>query len=135
MLSSLTGGISATVTCFRIGINKSFLCEEDPYLLELVRYIHLNPLRGGLVRDLGDLAGWARCGHSVLMGRLKYEWQDTDYVLSLFGKTVSSARRSYASFVAEGASQGRRPELVGGGLLSSIGGWSVLRASDHKVYG
>jgi putative transposase len=53
---------------------KSFLCEENPYLLELVRYIHLNPFRGGLVRDLEDLAGWARCGHSVLMGRLKHEW-------------------------------------------------------------
>jgi len=111
---------------------KSFLCEEDPYLLELVRYIHLNPLRGGILRDLGELTGWARCGHSVLMGRLKCEWQDTDYVLSLFGKTVGSARRSYAAFVAEGASQGRRPELVGGGLLRSIGGWSVLSASRSQ---
>lgn len=108
---------------------KSFLCEEDPYLLELVRYIHLNPLRAGLVSDLRELAGWAKSGHSVLMGKVNYGWQDTDYVLSLFGKTVGSARRSYAAFVAKGANQGRRPELVGGGLLRSIGGWSALRTS------
>jgi putative transposase len=111
---------------------KSFLCEEDPYLLELVRYIHLNPLRAGLVKDLKVLAGWTRSGHSVLMGRVKRDWQDTDYVLSLFGRGVSSARRSYASFVAEGKGHGRRPELVGGGLLRSIGGWSTLAVNRSK---
>jgi hypothetical protein len=34
---------------------KSILCQEDLYLLELVRYIHLNPLRARLVKDLTDL--------------------------------------------------------------------------------
>ena len=34
---------------------KSVVCEEDPYLLELIRYIHLNPLRAGLVKDLNEL--------------------------------------------------------------------------------
>ncbi len=34
---------------------KSILCQEDPYLLELVRYIHLNPLRAGIVKDLDSL--------------------------------------------------------------------------------
>jgi putative transposase len=111
---------------------KSFLCEEDPYLLELVRYIHLNPLRSGLVKDVRGLAHWAKSGHSVLIGRVTYEWQDTDYVLSLFGKAVGSARRSCAAFVAQGTNQGRRPELVGGGLLRSIGGWSALKASRSK---
>jgi putative transposase len=111
---------------------KSFLCEEDPYLLELVRYIHLNPLRAGLVKDLKVLAGWVRSGHSVLMGRVKRDWQDTDYVLSLFGRGMSSARRSYASFVAEGLANVRRPELVGGGLLRSIGGWSTLAVNRSK---
>lgn len=111
---------------------KSFLCEEDSYLLELVRYIHLNPLRAGLVKDVRVLTGWARSGHSVLLGKVTCDWQDTDYVLSLFGRGVSSARRAYASFIAEGIGQDRRPELAGGGLLRSIGGWSALAVNRSK---
>lgn len=53
-------------------------------------------------------------------------------MLSLFGKMGGSARRAYAAFVAEGTSQGRRPELVGGGLLRSIGGLSALRTSRSQ---
>jgi hypothetical protein len=34
---------------------KSVVCEEDPYLLELIRYINLNPLRAKLVQDLKEL--------------------------------------------------------------------------------
>jgi len=34
---------------------KSILCQEDTYLLELVRYIHLNPLRAGVIQDIGKL--------------------------------------------------------------------------------
>jgi len=107
---------------------KSFLCEEEPYLLELVRYIHLNPLRVGMVRDTKSLATYWKCGHSALMGKCEYEWQDTDYVLGLFGKSVGSARRAYAAFVNKGVGEGRRPDLVGGGLIRSLGGWSALKA-------
>jgi len=49
---------------------KSILCEEDPYLLELVRYIHLNPLRAGIVEELKKLEAYPYCGHSVLMGKV-----------------------------------------------------------------
>lgn len=108
---------------------KSFLCEEESYFLELVRYIHLNPLRAGLVKDLRALARYRKSGHSALMGRVKREWQDADYVLRFFGERLSSGRRAYVAFVAKGVKQGRRPELVGGGLLRSIGGWSILKAS------
>ncbi|MCJ7546677.1 MAG: transposase [Deltaproteobacteria bacterium] len=98
----------------------------------MVRYIHLNPLRAGLVKDVRVLTGWARSGHSVLLGNVTCDWQDTDYVLSLFGRGVSSARRAYASFIAEGIGQDRRPELAGGGLLRSIGGWSALAVNRSK---
>jgi REP element-mobilizing transposase RayT len=117
---------------------KSFLCEEDSYLLELVRYIHLNPLRAGIVKDVKGLATYWKCGHSALMGKREYEWQDTDYVLGLFGKTVGSARRSYSAFVNKGVGMGRRPDLVGGGLIRSIGGWSALkglRSSGLRIMG
>ena len=50
---------------------KSVICEEDPYLLELIRYIHLNPLRAGLVNDLKELDKYAWSGHSAILGRRK----------------------------------------------------------------
>ena len=107
---------------------KSFLCEEEPYLLELVRYIHLNPIRAGLVKDIKTLAKYDKSGHAVIMGKYTYSWQDTEYVLGRFGKTLGLARRRYAAFVTKGIEQGRRPELVGGGLIRSFGGWSALKA-------
>jgi REP-associated tyrosine transposase len=107
---------------------KSFLCEEDAYLLELVRYIHLNPLRAGAVKDLKALHKYSWCGHSVLMGKVSCDWQDQDYVLRLFDKKLGAARRAYAAFVAKGQDQGRRLDLVGGGLIRSVGGWAALKS-------
>ena len=57
---------------------KSILCQEEPYLLELVRYIHLNPLRAKLVSSIDKLNRYRYTGHSRLMGRFEDEWQDTD---------------------------------------------------------
>jgi REP element-mobilizing transposase RayT len=115
---------------------KSIVCEEDPYFQELVRYIHLNPLRAGLVKNLIHLDRYPWAGHGVLMGKVEYSWQDVDYVLSWFGKGAGQARRLYRRFVADGIDQGRRPELVGGGLIRSLGNWSAvqsLRRSGEKV--
>jgi REP element-mobilizing transposase RayT len=105
---------------------KSIVCDEDSYFQELVRYIHLNPLRGKLVEDMSELDRYRWCGHSVLMGRIKHEWQDRDYVLSWFGGKKAQARKNYRQYVKEGISHGRRPELVGGGLIRSLGGWSEV---------
>jgi len=107
---------------------KSILCQEDPYLLELVRYIHLNPLRAKIVKTLKGLDSYSYCGHSILMGKSKNDWQDINKVLSLFGTRVSSARKRYRSFVEKGVAQGKRPELTGGGLVRSFGGWSALKS-------
>lgn len=96
-------------------------------MLELVRYIHLNPLRAGVVKDLKALDEYPYCGHSVIIGKTEQKWQNTEDVLRLFGKKYGSTRTAYAEFVSKGVSMGRRPDLVGGGLLRSIGGWSVLK--------
>ena len=107
---------------------KSFLCEEDVYLKELVRYIHLNPLRATrMVKDLKALKSYRWCGHSALMGKAEANFQDTDFVLKLFGQSVKQARRAYESYVSKGVKHGRRADLIGGGLLRSVGGWSKLR--------
>jgi putative transposase len=108
---------------------KSIICQEDAYLRELVRYIHLNPVRASIVSAVGELNGYAYCGHSALMGRKKRSWQDAGYVLTFFGKTVRAARKAYAEYVAQGVEQGRREELTGGGLIRSLGGGRRQRDS------
>ncbi len=114
---------------------KSILCQEDNYLLELVRYIHLNPLRAKIVKSLKDSDKYPYSGHSALTGKIQREFQDTVYVLRLFGEKVPAARKAYRTYVEKGIAQGRRPELVGGGLIRSAGGWSLVkamrRAQDH----
>jgi len=78
------------------------------------------------------------------MGNRKRDWQDTDYVLNYFGKRRYHACRHYEAFVAEGLHQGRREDLVGGGLIRSLGGWSAVTAkclkgtfikSDERILG
>jgi REP element-mobilizing transposase RayT len=64
---------------------KSILCQEDVYLLELVSYIHLNPLRSGIVSNVNDLDGYPHTGHSDLLVKQVAGWQDTDNILELFG--------------------------------------------------
>jgi putative transposase len=103
---------------------KSILCQEEIYLLELVRYIHLNPLRAGLVTEYKALETYAYTGHGVIMGKFRGDWQDTGYILGLFGRKSSIGRRSYENFVKKGIKEGRKPELVGGGLVRSLGGWT-----------
>ncbi|MBW1816716.1 MAG: transposase, partial [Deltaproteobacteria bacterium] len=106
---------------------KSIICQEDAYLRELVRYIHLNPFRAKLVSGISELNRYPYCGHSALTGKRPREWQDTRYVLGYFGKSVKKARNEYLYFVRAGASQGRRPGLVGGGLIRSLGGWKEVK--------
>ncbi len=106
---------------------KSIVCQEDAYLMELVRYIHLNLLRGGLVKDMNGLNDSPWSGHSALLGRVERKWHDTEYVLSYFG-SGRDRRKNYYKYVVEGIDLGRRPELVGGGLVRSLGGWSEVLA-------
>ena len=102
---------------------KSILCEEDPYLKELVRYIHLNPLRAKVVEDLNGLLRYRFCGHGSVLGEFECGWLDGRYVLSQFGGDIRKARRRYEEFVAKGVAEGRRKDLMAGGLLRSAGGW------------
>ena len=61
-------------------------------------------------------------GISMVMKRLL-----TGYVLRKFGKTVRKGRSEYLVFVEAGVSEGRKPELVGGGLIRSLGGWKEVK--------
>lgn len=111
---------------------KSIICEDDPYLLELTRYIHLNPLRGGLVKGLADLCRFPWTGHAAIMGGVDRDWQDTATVMAYFGQKRRRAVERYEAFVREGIPRGRRADLVGGGLIRSLGGWSQVLAVRRK---
>ncbi len=123
---------------------KSIVCEDDPYLLELTRYIHLNALRAGIVKSVRGLERYPWTGHSALVGTVKRKWQDTGEILRYFGKRKRLAVKRYITFLDEGVSKGKRPDLVGGGLLRSVGGWSEVVsmrrrgmgiASDERILG
>jgi hypothetical protein len=96
-----------------------------------------------MVRTLKELERCPWNGHSAIMGTVKREWQDTGEILRYFGKGKGSVKR-YAAFVEEGISRGKREDLVGGGLLRSVGGWSQVAsmrrwgqgmASDERILG
>jgi len=132
---------------------KSVVCEEDAYLLELIRYIHLNPLRARLVKNLKELDKYPWTGHSALLGRSKNPLipkrknepnkpdepettlaeKTVEDVLHHFGETVKVARRKYREFIEKGIDQGTRPDLQGGGLVRSAGGYrSSLHSQDKE---
>lgn len=127
---------------------KSIVCEEEPYfirlVIRLVSYIHLNPLRAGLVRTIEELGGYAWCGHAVLLGNDRQEWQDREYVSRCFGDKESSAISAYLEYVVSASNLGHQPDLTGGGLIRSMGGWSEVRSlrqrgqkqfSDERILG
>jgi putative transposase len=87
------------------GRYKAILCDKDVYLLELVRYIHLNPVRAGVVEDPKKYL-WT--GHLSYMGRGKVDLLDKDLVLSQFGKSKYQALRRYRQFVLDGLPLGHQ---------------------------
>jgi hypothetical protein len=102
--------------------------EAAAYLCELTRYIHLNPLRAGVVRDLAVLDTDPWTGHTGLRGRQQRPWQAVDEVLGHLAKTRGLARPRDRALLATGVGQGRRRNLQGGGRRRSAGGWAGVAA-------
>jgi REP element-mobilizing transposase RayT len=102
----------------------SIVCEEESYVLELVRYIHLNPVRAGLVPDLRALRAYPECGHSAVMGSIQRPWQATHEVLAQFGATPSAARQRYEAFLQDGLHKGLQaaPAVGSGGKPEKASG-------------
>jgi len=106
---------------------KSTLCNADEYLMALVRYIHFNPVKAGIVPDVRRLADYPWSGHAVMMGRINRPWQDADEILGLFGESVRTARKRYEEFMSQDDASGN--DLEGGGLVRSCGGMTNVLAS------
>ncbi|NTW84231.1 MAG: hypothetical protein HGB36_12870 [Chlorobiaceae bacterium] len=111
---------------------KSIICQEEAYFDKLIAYIHLNPLRAGIVHNFEELSVYKWSGHAVLMGTIRYDWMDSDYVLQFFGSREGQAKQAYAEFLEFEAGIDREQELTGGGLVRSHGGWSQVQSMRKK---
>jgi putative transposase len=87
---------------------KAILIEADSYLVELCRYIHLNPVRAGMVQSPEDYR-WS--GHRAYLGREIVSCLTTDWVLAQFGADSIQARRAYHEYVGQGKDAGHRQEF------------------------
>jgi REP element-mobilizing transposase RayT len=76
--------------------HRAILVQADSYLIELIRYIHQNPLRAGMVDDLTDYQ-WS--SHLPYLQGRQPNWLTLNWVLSMFGDTVANARREYTGFM------------------------------------
>jgi REP element-mobilizing transposase RayT len=90
------------------GRYKAILCDKDSYLLELSRYLHLNPVRAKVVRDPADYV-WSSYRSYVTHGN-RQPWFDTTEVLGQFSRTVRQAKKLYRKFVWEGMEEGHKEE-------------------------
>lgn len=99
---------------------KSIVCDQDAYLLELIRYIHLNPVRAGMVKNLDSLDRYPWCGHGMLLGENSFPPQQTDQPLAMFSNSRDLARKKYRQFIADGLSLRHASNLSGGGKKRSL---------------
>jgi len=90
------------------GRYKAIVVDADAYLAELVRYIHLNPVRAKIVKTPDDYL-WS--GHRGYIGHVKLPWLTTEWVLSQFSQRLKTARAKYHNFIKEGKGEGHRKEF------------------------
>ncbi len=109
---------------------KSIVCDKDDYLLPLVRYIHLNPVRAKVI-DFSKLSGYPWTGHHELVkGYKENPIIKADEILSFFGKERRKALDSYIKFISEGLNL--KEDYSGGGLIRSMGGFKELLKRGNK---
>jgi REP element-mobilizing transposase RayT len=126
------------------GRYRSILCEEEGYFLELLRYIHLNPVQAGMVNSLALLADYPWTGHGVLLGKQPCSWQRTKEVLDHFCDNTESAQQQYLAFVADGLIRSGSMDFDGGGIARSLAAAGQLvelrdeknrRLGDERILG
>lgn len=115
------------------GRYKAILVEADAYAKELSRYVHLNPVRAGIVRTPGEYRWSSYPGY---IGKEKPPgWLSRELVLDYFGKNVSESQRGYRAFVEEGLGQDYGSplrEVVGSTILGSVGFVEKIRDTHLK---
>lgn len=117
------------------GRYKAILVDAENYLHELVRYIHLNPVRAGIAGSPQDYK-WS--GHLCYLGITRKSWLTVEYVLSQYSKQESTAHRRYEEFVLEGFGEDHRSEFHNGSAEGRLLGddkfiENVLQQADKKA--
>ena len=111
------------------GRYKAILVQKDSYLLELSRYIVLNPVRAGMVRSAKD---WRWSSYQSTAGLVATpDWLYVDWILSCFAKRKKMAIERYRQFVSEG----RRQTSPWGQLKSQmyLGDEAFVKAMQEKL--
>ena len=103
------------------GRYKSILVQKDAYLLELSRYIVLNPVRAHMVRSVGD---WGWSNYRATAGMIVApKWLETDWILAGFDQYKQEAQAAYRRFVAEGRDQPSPWEALKNQIYPRIQPW------------
>ncbi|MDI6758928.1 MAG: transposase [Candidatus Omnitrophota bacterium] len=110
---------------------KSIICDKEEYLLSLIKYIHLNPVKAKII-GVDSLNEYRWTGHREIIGEGQEGIIKREEVLEYFGKSQKQARQAYEEYVREGACLNE--DYEGGGLIRSAGGMSevIKRRSDEQ---
>ncbi len=110
----------------------SIRVESGNYLLELVRYIHLNPIRAGILSSLDELDAYPLTGHSATVSGMAKPWHDMERMLSLFGKDRHSSVQGYRRLLSEGVGEQEDPALERGIWLVGARGLVSIRQTESS---
>lgn len=102
------------------GRYKAILVDLDSYLLQLTAYLHLNPVRAGMV-VAAELYPWS--SHRCYLGEVSIPWLSVEPVLSILSPRVARAQHLFAEFVDQQRDQGHRKEFHG------------KTGMDNRIYG
>lgn len=116
------------------GRYRAILCDKNNYLLELIRYLHLNPVRSKLVQD-PDRYRWS--SHTAYLAGTGTKWLAVEEVLALFAKSLAQAVSAYQRFVRDGLNLGHRDDLYEVVEQTYLGDEQFVekveeRVSDHE---
>ncbi len=114
------------------GRYRAILCDKDLYLLELVRYIHLNPVRSQIVKDP---VAYRWSGHRAYLGKQEQGLVDAIPILKMMGRGVGEARRSYLDFVLDGMAKGHREDFYRTREQQLLGSEEFVEEIQSKVDG
>lgn len=112
------------------GRHKAILCQSDLYLSELVRYIHLNPVRAKMVAK-PEQYKWS--GHRAYLGLEPAGLVDVEPVLRHFGAKKKVAREAYRQFVAAGMKFGHQKEFYLADEGRILGAEEFVDATIHRL--
>lgn len=114
---------------------KSIATQDQNYAQELVRYVHLNPIRAGICTSLKGLDKYPWCGHAALMGKTQNSFQDTKTVLKRFGQNDEDARAAYCQFLQEGINSGSDGDPIVDLVRKSNSGKESIKKASCWVIG